>query len=741
MPEQIIPQSAGSLAVAVMALIMAFLQLTFRFRKPQFSWYGWGAAISFSGMLYAVGIFFEYNAPPGPLNHFAGLLEYTAVLFLIHSLYGFTFSYLHIKGSHLYHTVAGIFHGLVIICLWSTDLIVADRFVSPLLIGLARPYLEPALGPLGVFFVIYCVLASISALTLWIRHSGPDARHRKPYLFGMSIWMILGLHDGIVSLGVPSFQYVMEYGFFAYSVVVLWILFDNFVAVSAEDTYRTITELANDGITVIQDGTLVFANPACRTSIGRDVLGCGFEELLDIVSPEDRETLRRHCQDLLDLQDPSGLFVFRLNRPNEEERTMEIRANGIRYRNRPAVLAVMRDVTERIREERARKENEEKIARLRKMESLGVLAGGVAHDLNNVLSGIISYPELMLLGLPEDSPLRKPITAIQDSGKRAVAIVQDLLTVARGVTTHKEPLNLNDTIRCYLDSPEYRKLMSYHPAVTITANLAPELFDIKGSSSHIGKVVMNLVSNAAEAIEGHGQVVISTMNRYLDRPLKGCNDIPIGEYSVMVVEDDGPGIHPDDLGRIFEPFYTKKVMGRSGTGLGLAVVWNAVQDHQGYIKITSNTEGTRFELYFPPTREEITIPARESLPLERLQGHGETILIVDDLEDQRDICRLMLERLKYQPRAVSSGEAAVGYLKTHTVDLLLLDMTLNGGMDGGETYEEIKKIHPRQKAVIISGLAERDAIGQTGELGVRYFLEKPLILEKLGMAVKRELER
>lgn len=136
--------------------------------------------------------------------------------------------------------------------------------------------------------------------------------------------------------------------------------------------------------------------------------------------------------------------------------------------------------------------------------SLGVLAGGVAHDQNNVLSGIVSYPELMLLELPENSPLRKPITTIQDSGKRAVAIVQDLLTVARGIITHKEPLNLNDAVRRYLDSPEYRKLMHYHPTVTVTTNLSPDLLSIQGSPPHIGKIVMNLVSNAAEAIEGHG---------------------------------------------------------------------------------------------------------------------------------------------------------------------------------------------------------------------------------------------
>ena len=214
------------------------------------------------------------------------------------------------------------------------------------------------------------------------------------------------------------------------------------------------------------------------------------------------------------------------------------------------------------------------------MESLGLLAGGVAHDLNNILSGIVSYPELLLLDLPEDSKFRKPIETIQASGHRAAAVVEDLLTVARGVATTKEPLNLNDLIGDYLHSPEFNKLKQFHPTVSIKTNLDSDLLNVSGSHVHIRKAVMNLVSNASEAIEDSGNVTISTMNRYIDRPLRGYDDVNIGEYVVLSVSDDGSGISSDDLERIFEPFYTKKVMGRSGTGLGLAVAWNVVQDHQ-----------------------------------------------------------------------------------------------------------------------------------------------------------------
>jgi PAS domain S-box-containing protein len=737
--ENIVPQSAGSLSVAVLALMMVIIQVTFFFRKTKCVWYGWGAAISFSSLLYAIGIFLEYNTPPGSLNRFAGLLEFTAIIFLIHCFYGFTFSSLEMK-SKLYHLLAGIFHSLLLLLLWSGNHIVADRFVTRNFFGLANPYLEPDLGPLGPLFMLYAILAGITATIIWLRHKGTDSRYRAPYMAGMVFWIALGIHDGLAALGMPAVQYVMEYGFFGYSMIVLWIVFDNYVDISAEDKYRVITEFANDGILVIQDGKAVFSNPACSALVGRPVIDSAAKDFLDDVVPEDRSKLMQHCNGLLHSAAPADSLVMRIRRSALEERIVEIRASAIRYRNKPAILAIMRDITERIREEEARRENEVKLTRLKKMESLGLLASGVAHDLNNVLSGIVSYPELILLQLPEDSKLRKSLEAIQKSGQRAAEIVQDLLTVARGAVISKEPLNLNDIISEYLISPEHDKLLQYHPAVTVKVELDSQLFNMNGSPSHVRKIVMNLVSNASEAIDGAGNVVVSTMNRYIDQPLKGYDRINIGEYSVLAVADNGPGISADDLQRIFEPFYTKKVMGRSGTGLGLTVVWNVMQDHDGYIDVVTDSRGSKFELYFPVTRESVK-NKKFPVPLEDLYGCGETILVVDDVESQREITCQMLEALQYKATAVSGGEEAAHYLKEHNVDLLLLDMIMDPGINGRETYERIKKIHPRQKAIIVSGYAETEQVQETLKLGAGRYLKKPLILEELALAVKEELHK
>jgi two-component system cell cycle sensor histidine kinase/response regulator CckA len=342
------------------------------------------------------------------------------------------------------------------------------------------------------------------------------------------------------------------------------------------------------------------------------------------------------------------------------------------------------------------------------------------------------------LDLPEDSRFRKAIETIKESGDRAVAIVQDLLTVARGVASAKEPLNLNDLIGDYLQSPEFNKLKQFHPTVTVKTKFDTELLNIRGSHVHIRKMVMNLVSNASEAIKGSGNVTISTVNRYVDRPLRGYDDINAGEYAVLAISDDGSGISSEDLERVFEPFYTKKVMGRSGTGLGLAVVWNVVQDHKGCIDVTSNANGTTFELFFPITRAE-TSGKNLSIPFEELKGDGEKILVIDDVAGQRDISCRMLETFGYRTKAVASGEEAVEYLKENTVDLILLDMIMDPGINGRETYERIKKIHPNQKAVIVSGFAETDEVKETQKLGAGKYIKKPLTLENLGLTIKEEL--
>lgn len=381
------------------------------------------------------------------------------------------------------------------------------------------------------------------------------------------------------------------------------------------------------------------------------------------------------------------------------------------------------------------------LQRAQKMEAIGTLAGGVAHDLNNVLSGIASYPELLLLDLPADSPYRNTILTIQESGLKAAAIVQDLLTLARRGVAATEITNLNGLITDYLASPEYKKLKSLNPEIEIKINLTKELLNIKGSPVHLMKTIMNLASNAAESISDRGTITIRTENQYVDRPIQGYDDVEEGDFVVLSIEDTGSGIPAADLDRIFEPFFTKKVMGRSGTGLGMTVVWGTVKDLNGYIDIQSvEGQGSQFSLYFPATRQ-IIAPVESSSSIESLAGNGEMILVVDDVQRQRQIASEMLQRLGYVVEKVSSGEAAIEYLENNTADLIVLDMIMEPGIDGLETYQRVLQIAPQQKAIITSGYSENDLVKEAQRRGAGEYVKKPYTLSEIGVAVRQELAK
>jgi signal transduction histidine kinase len=387
-----------------------------------------------------------------------------------------------------------------------------------------------------------------------------------------------------------------------------------------------------------------------------------------------------------------------------------------------------------------KKRLEEELHRAMKMEAVGAMAGGVAHDLNNILSGLVSYPELLLMDLPGESPLKKPILSIKKSGEKAAAIVQDMLTLARRNINVTEVVNLNALLLDYLKSPEHRKMMSDHPDVRLETDLEPNLLNMVGSGVHLSKTLMNLITNALEAMPREGTIHISTRNKYIDYPVAGYDTVNEGDYIVLKVSDNGVGIAPSDREKIFEPFYTKKKMGRSGTGLGMAVVWGTVKDHNGYIDLESQPgTGTTFTLYFPMTRKQLLEKEADSL-IDRYMGNGETVLVVDDVQDQREIATGMLTRLGYQVATASSGEEAVEYMKTHPVDILVLDMIMAPGIDGLETYKRILEIHPGQKALVASGFSETERVREVQALGAGAYVKKPYLLKNIGPAMRRVLD-
>jgi PAS domain S-box-containing protein len=503
--------------------------------------------------------------------------------------------------------------------------------------------------------------------------------------------------------------------------------------IQTKNFLQNILDSSVDGIvTTDLHGKIIFGSPATAIILGYDMEEIAGEKVYSFYSNgiKDAKTIMK------ELIGKSGLKEHDIILVRKDGELININLSAAPLKNEKGemigTLGILRDTTDKMR-------MEAQLQQAQKMKTIGTLAGGVAHDLNNILSGIVSYPELILMDLPEDSPLRKPILTMQQSGEKAAVVVQDLLTLARRGVAIAEVVNLNNIISEQLKSPEFKKLKSFHPDVQVKTRFENDLLNIKGSSAHLSKSVMNLISNAAEAMPDGGTILISTENRYIDRPIRRYDHVEEGEYMTVTVSDTGIGISSEDIKRIFEPFYTKKVMGRSGTGLGMAVVWGTVKDHKGYIDVESSEgKGTTFTLYFPITRE-IFVKEETRLPIEDYMGKGESILAVDDVEEQRELAFKMLNKLGYSAHTVSSGEEAVEYMEKNKADLIVLDMIMDPGIDGLETYNKILEFHPEQKAIIASGFSETDRVKEVQRLGVGQYIKKPYTLEKIGLAVKKEL--
>jgi len=403
-------------------------------------------------------------------------------------------------------------------------------------------------------------------------------------------------------------------------------------------------------------------------------------------------------------------------------------------------LELEKEIAEREHSEIERLQLQDQLKRAEKMETIGKLASGVAHDLNNILSGIVSYPEMLLLEIESDHPLRHPIEIIQKSGMTAAAVVQDLLSLSRQTVTAKKVMSLNALIKDFLQSPEYVNALSVNPRVKVSVQLDEDILNVTGSSVNLLKTLMNLVNNAMEACMVAGTVVIATGCKYLDKPINGYERIPEGEYVVLSISDTGTGIAEEDLQKIFEPFFSKKKLGRSGTGLGMTLICSTVRDHDGFIDVKSSEgSGTVFDLYLPGTREPLS-EAKAYPSISDCMGN-ERVLVIDDIAEQRRIAAMMLQKLGYRVHAVESGEQAVEYLKENAADILVLDMIMDPGIDGCETYRRILMHHPGQRAIIASGYAESERIYQAQGQGAGPYIKKPYTLEKIGRAVRSELDR
>ena len=390
------------------------------------------------------------------------------------------------------------------------------------------------------------------------------------------------------------------------------------------------------------------------------------------------------------------------------------------------VMAVVVDITKRKQAEGERIEFEEKIQQTQKLESLGILAGGIAHDFNNLLTGILGNADLALMDLSAVSPARPSIEDIQTCAIRAAELCKQMLAYSGKGRFLVQSLNLSEIIK----ETTHLLHLSISKSAVINYNLYPNLPLFKGDPTQIRQVIMNLVTNAAEAIgEKSGVITITTGvmecdRRYLSEILHDV-ELPEGMYVYVEVADTGCGIQPENIKKIFDPFYTTKATGR---GLGLAALLGIVRGHKGAAKVYSEPgQGTTIKIIFPsldaPGR-----PGKKSsqfADVKEWRGHGK-ILIIDDEESVRAVACKTLETVGFKPLTAPDGLEGMKVLeKEMDIRLVVLDLTMPH-MTGEEVLRVIRRIRPGLPVILISGYNEQELSSRFAGKGLAGFIQKPL---------------
>jgi len=393
----------------------------------------------------------------------------------------------------------------------------------------------------------------------------------------------------------------------------------------------------------------------------------------------------------------------------------------------------------------------ERLATSKRLESLSVLAGGVAHDLNNALGPIVALPDLLLCELRDLDPegradeMRIDLEGIKAASLRASQTIKDLLTLGRQGRVSKEPLDLNAVVaKCIAENAAFFASAS-NRSVKVVTQLPSKSLAVLASESHLVRAISNLMRNGVEAIAGDGTLTIRTEERRLAQAVDGFEHIDVGDYAVLSISDTGRGIPQEGLGRVFEPFYSTKPLGESsGTGLGLAIVHGVVKEHGGFVDVTSVVDqGTTFTLYFRRLRAEKTAettPTPTPVPVGRAK-----ILLVDDSPILLRTARRILEHFGYQVETLESGKKAYErFAQTAATgrspcDLVMLDMSLLEERDGLEILELIRKLFPQQRALLVSGHAPNARMQAAIDRGVGW-LQKPYSMDALAEMVATALK-
>ena len=370
------------------------------------------------------------------------------------------------------------------------------------------------------------------------------------------------------------------------------------------------------------------------------------------------------------------------------------------------------------------------------IEMASVVAGQIAHDFNNLLTPLLAYPELIRSEVSGNPEVSEYLDIIEKTAEDMRRLTQQLLTLARRGRVGTDVFSVNDSINQALVLLD----PALPPGIKVNLDLAEPLLNCMGNGEQIRRVVENLVQNASESMGNAGTLSIRTENVYLDTPVGTSTTLNVGEYVKLTVADTGSGIPADIRGRIFDPFFTtKRALKQRGAGLGLSIVHGILRDHKGYIDVESVPgAGSTFVVYIPISRNAVRKGLDEDLP----RGI-DRILVVDDDVPQVEVLSSMLALLGYKVTGAMSGEECLNLVggQGNRYDLVILDMVMDPGIDGLDTFRELRKLVPDQKVLLISGFARTtQRVAKAQELGAGCYLRKPLSIDSLAKAVRNEID-
>ena len=393
-----------------------------------------------------------------------------------------------------------------------------------------------------------------------------------------------------------------------------------------------------------------------------------------------------------------------------------------------SILTVDTDITDK-------KLLEAQLFRAQRLESIGTLASGIAHDLNNILTPILAGAQLLPLKFPNiDERTRHLLEILEINAKRGADLVKQVLSFARGVEGKRISLQLRHLI------VELAKILkeTFPKSIEVSTDVPQDLWMVSGDSTQLHQVLMNLCVNARDAIPSSGILSISAENLLIDENYARMNlEAKEGPYTVITVFDTGVGIPREILDRIFEPFFTTKDVGQ-GTGLGLSTVLGIIKSHGGFVNVYSEPgNGTSFKVYLPAVEGMETITPEE-LPPQR--GHGELILVVDDEVAIQEITRTSLEAHNYKTLIASDGMEAIALYAQYRdkISAVLMDIMLPS-LDGLTAIRTLRKINPQVRIIASSGLTSDNKLSAVAAIGVNTFLSKPYTVNELLLSLQKVL--